>query len=76
MKFTINEQLTEKLHGIKEIGIDLDKGMIMAIYEDDSLKSLSQEIFELVVVSLMDSKKTMIECFDREYVITCKQKEY
>lgn len=73
MDFIVNSDLTDKLKDIKEIGVDTDRGMIMAIYEDDSIKPLSQEIFELVVVSLMDKNKTIIECFDREYVITCNQ---
>lgn len=76
MEFTVNSNLADKLEGIKEIGVDIQRGMIMAIYEDDSIKPLSQEIFELVVVSLMDKNKTIIECFDREYVITCNQIVY
>lgn len=82
MEFIINKTLTKKLKNIKEIGVDLETGSIMAIYKDNSLQPLSQEIFELVVVKMLPKEnqkplvKTKVECFDREYVITCEQVIY
>jgi hypothetical protein len=73
MEFIINKNFTKKLKNIKEIGNETKDGFIMAINKDDSIHSLSQEIFELVVVNLMDKKKVLVECFDRKYKITLEE---
>lgn len=73
MEFTINKTLTEKLKSLKSIGVENKDGLIMGIKEDNSLVPLSQEIMELVCISLMDKKKTLVECFDVRFKITVEQ---
>ena len=73
MKFTINEKLTKKLKGLEAIGVEVEQGLIMGIKENDTLVPLSQEIMELVCISLMDKKKTLVECFDMKFKITVEQ---
>ena len=60
MEFTVNKNLTKKLKGLIEIGVSNNDGLIMGIKENNELIPLSQEIMELVCISLMDKKKTLI----------------
>ena len=73
MNVLTNSELTEKLKNIVSIFNDADSGRIFGEDEDGQLIPMSQEIFELVVVSLMDSKKKIIECFDRKYKVTIEE---
>ena len=73
MKFTVNKNLTRKLKGLVEIGISSDDGLIMGIKENNKLIPLSQEIMELVCLSLMDKKKTLISFCDITFKITVEQ---
>lgn len=73
MKFTINEKLTKKLKGLEAIGVEVEQGLIMGIKENDTLVLLSQEIMELVCISLMDKNKTLIEFCDMKFKITVEQ---
>ena len=70
MEFTVNKNLTKKLKGLVEIGVSNDDGLIMGIKENDELIPLSQEIMELVCISLMDKKKTLISFCDMEFKVT------
>ena len=74
MEFTVNKNLTKKLKGLVEIGVSIDDGLIMGIKENNELISLSQEIMELVCISLMDKKKTLISFCDMEFKVTVEQK--
>ena len=74
MEFTVNKNLTKKLKGLVEIGVSIDDGLIMGIKENDELIPLSQEIMELVCISLMDKKKTLISFCDMEFKVTVEQK--
>lgn len=73
MNFIINDKLTRKLKGVKEIGVSSEDGYIMGIKENDELVPLSQEIMELVCTSLMDRNKTLIEFCDMKFKITVEQ---
>lgn len=73
MNFIVNDKLTKKLKGIKEIGASSENGYIMGIKESDELVPLSQEIMELVCTSLMDKNKTLIEFLDMKFKITVEQ---
>ena len=73
MNFIINDKLTIKLKGVKEIGVSSEDGYIMGIKENDELVPLSQEIMELVCTSLMDKNKTLIEFLDMKFKITVEQ---
>ena len=73
MKFTINEKLTKKLKGLEAIGVEVEQGLIMGIKENDEIVPISQEIMELVCISLMDKKKTLISFCDMEFKITVEQ---
>ena len=73
MKFTINEKLTKKLKGLEAIGVEVEQGLIMGIKDNDELVPLSQEIMELVCISLMDKNKTLIEFCDMKFKITVEQ---
>lgn len=73
MNFIINDKLTRKLKGVKEIGVSSENGYIMGIKENDELVPLSQEIMELVCTSLMDRNKTLIEFCDMKFKITVEQ---
>ena len=73
MEFTINKNLTKKLKGLVEIGVSNDDGLIMGIKKNDELIPLSQEIMELVCISLMDKKKTLISFCDITFKITVEQ---
>ena len=73
MEFTVNKNLTKKLKGLVEIGVSIDDGLIMGIKENDELTPLSQEIMELVCISLMDKKKTLISFCDMEFKVTVEQ---
>ena len=74
MEFTVNKNLTKKLKGLVEIGVSIDDGLIMGIKENNELIPLSQEIMEMVCISLMDKKKTLISFCDMEFKITVEQK--
>lgn len=74
MEFTVNKNLTKKLKGLVEIGVSIDDGLIMGIKENNELIPLSQEIMELVCISLMDKKKTLISFCDMEFKVTVEQK--
>ena len=74
MEFTVNKNLTKKLKGLIEIGVSIDDGLIMGIKENNKLIPLSQEIMELVCISLMDKKKTLISFCDMEFKVTVEQK--
>lgn len=74
MEFTINKNLTKKLKGLVEIGVSIDDGLIMGIKENNELIPLSQEIMELVCISLMDKKKTLISFCNMEFKVTVEQK--
>lgn len=74
MEFTVNKNLTKKLKGLVEIGVSNDDGLIMGIKENNELIPLSQEIMELVCISLMDKKKTLIPFCDMEFKVTVEQK--
>lgn len=74
MEFTVNKNLTKKLKGLVEIGVSIDDGLIMGIKENNKLIPLSQEIMELVCISLMDKKKTLISFCDMEFKVTVEQK--
>ena len=74
MEFTVNKNLTKKLKGLVEIGVSIDDGLIMGIKENNKLIPLSQEIMELVCISLMDKKKTLISFCDIEFKVTVEQK--
>ena len=74
MEFTVNKNLTKKLKGLIEIGVSNDDGLIMGIKENNELIPLSQEIMELVCISLMDKKKTLIPFCDMEFKVTVEQK--
>ena len=73
MEFTINKNLTKKLKGLVEIGVSNDDGLIMGIKKNDELIPLSQEIMELVCISLMDKKKTLISFCDTPFKLTVEQ---
>lgn len=73
MEFTINKTLTKKLKGIKQIGVSIEDGLIMGVKSNDELVPLSQEILELVCISLMDKKKTLVEFCDMKFKITVEQ---
>ena len=73
MEFTVNKNLTQKLKGLVEIGVSIDDGLIMGIKENNELIPLSQEIMELVCISLMDKKKTLISFCDTTFKITVEQ---
>ena len=73
MKFTVNKNLTQKINGLIEIGVSNDDGLIMGIKENNKLIPLSQEIMELVCISLMDKKKTLISFCDITFKITVEQ---
>lgn len=73
MEFIINKTLTDKLKNIKSIGISVDDGLIMGIDKKDKLIPLSQEIMELVCISLMDRKKTILNSCDVTYKISVEQ---
>lgn len=73
MEFTVNKNLTKKLKGLIEIGVSNDDGLIMGIKENNKLIPLSQEIMELVCISLMDKKKTLISFCDTTFKITVEQ---
>ena len=73
MEFIINKTLTDKLKNIKSIGISVDDGLIMGIDKKDKLIPLSQEIMELVCISLMDKKKTILSSCDVTYKISVEQ---
>lgn len=73
MEFTVNKKLTKKLKGLIEIGVSNDDGLIMGIKENNKLIPLSQEIMELVCLSLMDKKKTLISFCDTTFKITVEQ---
>ena len=70
MEFIINKALTDKLKNIKSIGVSVDDGLIMGIDKKDKLIPLSQEIIELVCISLMDRKKTILSSCDVTYKIS------
>ena len=74
MEFTVNKNLTKKLKGLVEIGVSIDDGLIMGIKENNKLIPLSQEIMELVCISLMDKKKTLISFCDMKFKVTVEQK--
>ena len=74
MEFTVNKNLTKKLKGLVEIGVSNDDGLIMGIKENNELIPLSQEIMELVCISLMDKKKTLISFCDMKFKVTVEQK--
>lgn len=73
MEFTINKTLTKKLQGIKQIGVSTKDGLIMGIKSNNELVPLSQDILELVCISLMDKKKTLVEFCDLKYKVTIEQ---
>ena len=73
MKFTVNKNLTKKINGLVEIGVSNDDGLIMGIKENNKLIPLSQEIMELVCLSLIDKKKTLISFCDITFKITVEQ---
>jgi len=73
MNFIVNDKLTKKLKGIKEIGTSSEDGYIMGIKDNDELVPLSQEIMELVCISLMNKNKTLIEFCDIKFKITVEQ---
>ena len=73
MEFTINKILTKKLKGIRQIGVSTEDGLIMGMKSNDELVPLSQEILELVCISLMDKKKTLVEFCDLKYKVTIEQ---
>ena len=73
MKFSVNKNLTNKLKGLVEIGVSNDDGLIMGIKKNDELIPLSQEIIELVCISLMDKKKTLVSFCDMNFKITVEQ---
>jgi len=73
MKFTINEKLTKKLKGLETIGVEVEQGLIVGIKENDEIVPISQEIMELVCLSLMGKKKVLVECFDEKFKITLEQ---
>ena len=73
MEFTVNKNLTKKLKGLVEIGVSNNDGLIMGIKENNELIPLSQEIMELVCISLMDKKKTLISFCDITFKITVEQ---
>lgn len=73
MEFTVNKNLTQKIKGLVEIGVSNDDGLIMGIKKNDELVPLSQEVMELVCISLMDKKKTLISFCDITFKITVEQ---
>lgn len=73
MELIVQDSFTDKLERIVRIGNETETGMIFGFDKDDNLIPLSQEIFELVVFSLVDDGKTIIECFDRKFKLTLEQ---
>lgn len=73
MEFIINKSLTKKLKNIKEIGTSSEDGLIMGISKEDKFIQLSQEVMELVCISLMDKKKCLVEFCNLKYKVTIEQ---
>lgn len=68
-----NISLTNKLKKIDTISVEVKRGMIFGVCEDDELIPMSQEIFEVVATALIGSNGKILEALGRKFKITAEE---